>query len=96
MSTHRSYFDKSNTLIYNSYTNTGRNPIVELFYGRADNVAVPLGYSRYIFNIDLSSLINKINDNTISVNCNGYTGLTHILRMTNTWKPIVTGKHNLS
>jgi hypothetical protein len=84
MSIHRSYFDKSNTLIYNSYTNTGRNPIVELFYGKVDNVAVPLGYSRYIFNIDLSSLVDKINDNKISTDCLGYSGLTHTLRMTNT------------
>ena len=56
MSIHKSYFDKSNTLIYNSYTNTARNPIVELFYGRVDNVAIPLGYSRYIFNIDTDDL----------------------------------------
>ena len=84
MSTHKSYFNKSNTLIYNSYTNTSRNPIVELFYGRVDNVAVPLGYSRYIFDIDLTTLYDKINDKTISTNCNGYTGLTHTLRMTNT------------
>ena len=84
MSTHKSYFNKSNTLIYNSYTNTSRNPIVELFYGRVDNVAVPLGYSRYIFDIDLTSLYDKINDKTISTNCYGYTGLTHTLRMTNT------------
>ena len=84
MSIHRSYFDKSNTLIYNSYTNTGRNPIVELFYGRVDNIAVPLGYSRYIFNIDLTSLDEKISDNTISLSCNGYSGLAHTLKMKNT------------
>jgi len=84
MSIHRSYFNKSNTLIDNSYTNTGRNPIVELFYGRVDNVAVPLGYSRYIFNIDLTILNEKITDNTISLSCNGYSGLTHSLKMKNT------------
>jgi hypothetical protein len=84
MSIHRSYFDKSNTLVYNSYTNTGRNPIVELFYGRVDNVAIPIGYSRYIFNIDLTTLTEKINDKTISTSCTGYNDITHTLRMTNT------------
>jgi hypothetical protein len=84
MSIHRSYFDKSNTLVYNSYTNTGRNPIVELFYGRVDNIAIPIGYSRYIFNIDLTTLTEKINDKTISTSCTGYNDITHTLRMTNT------------
>ena len=82
MSIYRSYFDKSDTLLYNSYTNTGRNPIVELFYGRANNSSAPIGFSRYIFNIDLSNLIQKINDNVISTDCG--TNLTHTLRMTNT------------
>lgn len=84
MSIHRSYFDKSNTLIYNSYTNTGRNPIVELFYGRVDNIAVPLGYSRYIFNINLTDLEDKISSNLISTGCTGFSNIKHTLRMTNT------------
>ena len=37
MSIYRSYFSKSNTIMYNSYTNTSRNPIVELFYGNLSN-----------------------------------------------------------
>lgn len=82
MSIHKSYFDKSDTIIYNSYTNTGRNPIVELFYGRANNSSAPIGFSRYLFNIDLTSLQQKINDDVISTNCG--IGLTHTLRMTNT------------
>jgi len=84
MSIHKSYFNKSNTLIYNSYTNTGRNPIVELFYGRADNTATPLGYSRYIFNIDLTNLEEKITDSTISTGCTGFSSITHTLKMKNT------------
>jgi hypothetical protein len=56
MSIYRSYFDKSDTIIYNSYTNTGRNPIVELFYGRANNSSAPIGYSRYLFSLDLTGL----------------------------------------
>ena len=84
MSIHKSYFDKSNTILYNSYTNTARNPIVELFYGRVDNLAVPLGYSRYIFNVDISDLQNKISDGIISTGCTGFSSITHTLRMTNT------------
>jgi hypothetical protein len=60
MSIHKSYFNKSNTILYNSYVNTSKNPIVELFYGRVDNLAVPIGFSRYIFNIDLYDLQEKI------------------------------------
>jgi hypothetical protein len=84
MSIYKSYFNKSNTLLYNSYTNTARNPVVELFYGRLTNIGVPYGFSRYIFDIDLTKLQQKISDKTISVDCNGYSGLTHTLRMTNT------------
>jgi hypothetical protein len=84
MSIYRSYFDKSNTLIYNSYTNTARNPIVELFYGRVNNLAQPIGYSRYIFNIDLSKLTEKFLDYTISTGCTKFNNISHTLRMKNT------------
>lgn len=84
MSIYRSYFNKSNTLIYNSYTNTARNPIVELFYGRVNNLAQPIGYSRYIFNIDLSKVTEKIQDKTISTGCTNFSNITHTLRMKNT------------
>jgi len=84
MSIHRSYFDKSNTILYNSYTNTGRNPIVELFYGRLENSPIPQGYSRYIFNLDLFELQNKLTLGIISTGCTGYSEITHTLRMKNT------------
>ncbi len=84
MSIHKSYFDKSNTIIYNSYTNTARNPIVELFFGRVDNLSVPIGYSRYIFNIDLTNLQTKISEGIISTGCTGFSNITHKLKMTNT------------
>jgi hypothetical protein len=29
----KSYFEKNNTIIYNELTNTGKNPISELYYG---------------------------------------------------------------
>lgn len=82
MSVFKSYFNRNNTLVYNSYSNTGRNPIVELFFGRVDNVLLPLGYSRFIFNIDLSDLQQKISDGVISTGCSKT--MTHTLRMTNT------------
>jgi hypothetical protein len=84
MSIHKSYFDKSNTIIYNSYTNTARNPIVELFFGRVDNLSVPIGYSRYIFNVDISDLQTKISEGIISTGCTGFSNITHKLKMTNT------------
>ncbi len=82
MSIYRSYFDKSNTLIYNSYTNTARNPIVELFYGFVNNKPNPIGFSRYIFDIYLSGLTENFNNKIISTGCSR--NITHTLRMTNT------------
>jgi len=82
MSVYKSYFNRNNTLVFNSYTNTGRNPIVELFFGRVDNVLIPKGYSRFIFDIDLSQLQDKISNGEISTGCSK--NMSHILRMTNT------------
>ena len=80
MSIHKSYLDKNNTIIFNSSGNTGQNPVTELFYGRTDNVLSTPGYSRFIFNIDLSDLQQKISDGVV------YTGSTmkHVFKMTNT------------
>ena len=82
MSIYKSYLDKSDTIIYNSYTNTGRNPIVELFYGRANNTSAPIGFSRHLFSLDLTGLTQNISQGIISTNCG--ISLTHTLRMTNT------------
>ena len=84
MSIYKSYFDKSDTLLYNSYTNTSRNPIVELFYGRLDNVGIPFGFSRYIFDLDLTNLTKLLSDGVISTDCTGFNNIKHTLRMTNT------------
>jgi hypothetical protein len=82
MSIYRSYFSKNNTLISNSYTNTGRNPVVELSFGTSD-VAIPnYGFSRFIFNIDLSGLTEMVNTGVISTGCSN--SMTHFLKMTNT------------
>lgn len=82
MSTHRSYFKKNNTIVSGDYVNTARNPIVDLFFGTNSFIPSPTGYSRFIFDIDLQSLQQKINSGVISLSCGG--GLTHTLTMTNT------------
>jgi hypothetical protein len=82
MSINNSYFSKNNTIISNSLTNTGRNPVTELFYGALPTIQYPNGYSRFIFDLDLSLLREKINDGTITTSCDD--NLTHTLRMVNT------------
>ena len=86
MSINNSYFSKNDTLISNSYTNTGRNPVVELYYGGSNNSPYvdttnsPGDYSRFIFNLDLTLLSDKIYDSTININ----SIVSHKLKMTNT------------
>ena len=82
MSINNSYFSKNNTIISNSYTNTGRNPVTELFYGNLLYSKYPNGYSRFIFDLDLTLLREKIQDGTIQTGCTN--NMTHTLRMTNT------------
>ena len=82
MSINNSYFSRNNTIISNSLTNTGRNPVIELFYGNG-NLINPNGFSRFIFDLDLTLLKEKYNDGTINPLCNG-NNIKHTLRMTNT------------
>jgi len=82
MSIHNSYFSRNNTIVYNSYVNTGRNPVMQLYYGDG-GLANPVGYSRFIFDIDLTSLREKIAQGIISTNCLN-SEMTHTLKMTNT------------
>ena len=58
MSINKSYFSKNNTIIYDNYANTGRNPVMELFYGDG-GISKPIGYSRFIFNLDIDLLREK-------------------------------------
>jgi hypothetical protein len=83
MSINNSYFSKNNTIISNSLTNTGQNPVTELFYGSTASLQFPNGYSRFIFDIDLTLLKEKINNGTISIN-QACSSVKHTLRMTNT------------
>ena len=82
MSAYKSYFNRNTTIVSNSYSNTGRNPISELFFGGVNNVITPKGYSRLLFNIELSGLTNQISGGQISTGCSK--NMTHILNMTNT------------
>lgn len=81
MSINNSYFSRNNTIVNKSYVNTGRNPVTQLYYGDG-NVSEPIGYSRFIFDIDLTLLKEKINEGIISKSCNS--NMKHILKMTNT------------
>lgn len=82
MSIHRSYFSKNDTIISNSVSNTGRNPITELFFGNVENTSSSVGFSRFIFDLDLSGLQSKLSSGEISTGCSY--NLTHKLNMTNT------------
>jgi len=84
MSINLSYFSKNNTILYNSYTNTGRNPVVELYYGSSLNVIRPKAFTRFIFDLDLDLLKSKINEGIISSDCLPMSAITHTLKMTNT------------
>ena len=75
MSIFRSYFLKNNTLIGNNLTNNSQNPVTEISYGTLNEQP-----TRFIFDIDLLNLIDKINNGDIVPT----TGMTHILHMTNT------------
>jgi hypothetical protein len=82
MSILRSYIDKNNTIVSNSFVNTGRNPVIELNFGASDLIVPNFGYSRLLFNLDLSLLEQSVASGVISTGCT--TGMTHTLKMTNT------------
>lgn len=72
MSYYRSYFNKNNTIIKDSLVNTSKNPNTEIYYGD--------GFSKYIFQIDLSLLQNKIGNGDLVVKSD----TKHMLHITNT------------
>jgi hypothetical protein len=82
MSILRSYIDKNNTIISNSYVNTGRNPVIELNFGASDLIVPNFGYTRFIFDLDLDLLQENIATGVISTGCTS--AMTHTLKMTNT------------
>jgi len=72
MSYYRSYFEKNNTVIKNSQTNTAKNPTTEIFYGS--------GFSKFIFKVDFTSLLEKVSGGDYVIDSN----TTHKLHLTNT------------
>ena len=82
MSILRSYFSKNNTIEFNSFVNTGRNPVTQLFFGQGLNISTPNGFTRFIFDLDLDLLRQKLATSEISTGCT--TAMTHTLVMTNT------------
>lgn len=80
---YRTYFSKNNCIIKNTYTNTAKNQVIELFHGEATTVSSATGattYSRYLFHFPITVLQQKIADKTIITG----SGVTHTLKMTNT------------
>ena len=78
MSVYRTYFDKDTVIVRNSCANTGRNPIAEVFHGGSLDTD-KLTYSRYLFNIDLSDLIQKTENKQLFTD-----KMTHQIKLTNT------------
>ena len=73
----RSYFDKNNTILRNQVTNTGLNPITEIYYG---GTGVSSEFSRFIFKPDLSRLEAFNTDGTIK----DLSKVKHVLKLKNT------------
>ena len=74
---YRTYIDKNNTIIFNNPTNTGRNPIAELYYGGKETQP---DYTRHILYFDIIGLQEKYNNGELG----DLSDVKHILRMTNT------------
>jgi hypothetical protein len=71
MSYFRSYFEKNNTIIKDSLVNTAKNPTTEIFYGT--------GFSKFLFKIDFTDLISKIDSGDYVIDEN----TRHVLNLTN-------------
>lgn len=89
MSRFRSYLLKCNTLIENNVSNNSQNPVTEISYGTLNKQV-----SRFIFDIDLDNLRNRIDEGFINPN----RIVKHILHMTNTirYAPQYIGKKSYS
>lgn len=72
MSYFRSYFEKNNTIIKDTVINTAKNPSTEIFYGSS--------FSKFLFKVDFSELISKVNSGEIVIDDN----TRHYLKLTNT------------
>lgn len=82
MSIFRSYFSKNNIIQKDSFINSGRNPVMQLFFGQNLQPVSTDGFSRFIFDLNLTPLIENIISGVISTGCTS--AMTHTLKMTNT------------
>lgn len=73
MSYFRSYFEKNNTIVKDSQTNTSKNPNTDIFFGSS--------FSKYIFKVNFSDLKTKTDNDDLVLNLNT---TKHYLKMTNT------------
>lgn len=89
MSVFRSYFKKNNTLIDNNLTNNSQNPVTEISYGTYNRQP-----SRFIFDIDIDDLVDRIKKGLIVPNDK----MRHVLHMTNTisYAPQYLGRKSYS
>ena len=78
MSYLRSYFEKNNTIIKGSTTNTAKNPTTEIYYGNAT-------FSKFIFKVDFTDLIAKLNNGELTLTDIGVSSdkVSHTLHLTN-------------
>jgi hypothetical protein len=77
MSIFRSYFNKSNNIISGIRSNSAKNPVMEISAYGVD-VKKP---SRYIFDVNLEGLIDKVNKGIITQNnCRHYLNMTNTIR----------------
>jgi len=76
----RTYLDRNNTIIQNSYTNTGRNPVAELYYGGGTGDTKTQQFTRFLMHFDVSRLQSLYSGGTYP----DLTKMTHTLRMINT------------
>lgn len=83
MSVYRSYFSKNNTLITSGVTNNSQNPVTEISYGTLFSELYGTNIpevSRFIFDVDLSGLQDRISSKLINPDLI----VSHKLHMTNT------------
>ena len=72
----RTYIEKNNTIIKNSFTNTGNNPIAELWYGGQEAVT---DYTRHLLYFGVDDLQDRYNNGELG----NLSNVTHTLRMCN-------------
>ena len=89
MSVFRSYFSKNDTIIKDNLSNNSQNPVTEISYGTFEKQV-----SRFIFDVDLTNLTNRIINGAINPN----RIVKHVLHMTNTisYAPQYIGKKSYS